>query len=96
MIVDTYQSGPPEVTLVGLIPSELQLIVAALGEYQKNLEKTLADVAADIHNGKQVVSDGLEDEMFCYAELAKIAQMLFDIKFNHDPSTVERIKEMLA
>lgn len=96
MIIDTYTDSEPRANLVGLGSSELRLIVAALDEYKKNLLKTLASVHEDLAKAKPVVSDGLEDEAFCYSELAKIAQMLFDIQYNHGSSTTQSdIKEML-
>lgn len=55
----------------GLSPRQFKLIWFALGEYAGNLHKTLDSADADI-----------DDEVFCYGELAAIAGLKYMMQSN--------------
>jgi hypothetical protein len=85
------------VNLLRVNQDELRTIVAGLMEYRKALHGTLEHVARQREEGTHfepiahpggLVSGGFKDEAFCYGELAKIANVLFAIGYDHSP--VER------
>jgi hypothetical protein len=77
--------------LVEVSAEELRTIVYALREYKGNVLSTVEG----LQNIPNKVSEGLEDELFCYDIAAKCAALEFAIRFDHDVEHFEKVKAFL-
>jgi hypothetical protein len=64
------------------LPEEVRTIYAALQEYKQNLLKTVAESHEANHSvGRAGIA--IEDEQFCYGEVAKVAKLQYELVENH-------------